>query len=304
MKLKIGFILMFLSFVPFIALAGARAKYTLKVVDQEGRPIENAKVAANFTGSQAEVVEGRTNKKGLFTVSGNTASIFGAYVDKEGYYRSGSGVKKVLKYEGGLRWKPWNPTIEVVMKEKRNPIPMYMKGTFGYIEIPAVEEPIGFDLLKGDWVAPHGNGVVKDFILECRVRYDAVRDWESWYRLAFSNEKDGIQAYYPPEDDQSEYKWPYLAPETGYKPEIERFKIYTPDGHHKTNYDDERKYIFRVRTEVDGKGNIISAKYGRMPGEIKFMPNKMIAFAYRLNPTGTRNLEDSGVNLFESNKIE
>ena len=305
--MKLNLLCLFIL-LPALCFADAPTlKFTAKVVNRNGNPIENAKVFVNFTGSKAKVIEGRTNKEGLFTATGSTTPIGGVTVKKEGYYLSGYSFENMIiehldERKKGLlnRWQPWNPIINIVLKEKKNPIPMYAKGTFGYIEAPALEEPIGYDLAKGDWVIPYGKGEKKDFIFVFRARYDGIKDWEASYSLTFSDRHDGIIEYYPDENDYSEYKWPYKAPQTGYKSEINRYKVFQPNGYSKTNYDKKRRYIFRIRTKVDDKGNIIKAKYGKLKNDIEFLPNKKISFSYIFNPTGTRNLEYSGQNLFTS----
>lgn len=165
---------------------------------------------------------------------------------------------------------------------------MYAKRTGG-IKVPVLEKPIGYDLEKGDWVAPYGKGVISDFIFNCKARDTSRDDWACSYTLTFSNEHDGIQEFIPKKNDQSIYEWPYEAPEDGYEPKITWSSSYFK-GKEKTDYKKGEKNIFRVRTKVDEKGNIIEAKYGKMGG-IEMFPNGKIYFGYRFNPTGTRNLE-------------
>lgn len=319
MRSRLAVILLLLALYPIFCAAGfihPTAKITLKVIDNKGAPIEDADVSVVFAvpkghgqgwGADASVVDGKTNKKGLFTASGKTTEGVTSSVSKKGYYGGGGGRISFTETSFG-RWKPWNPTIEVVLKEKRNPIPMYVGGTGGHKDIPVFDQPVGYDLEKKDWVAPYGEGSVKDFIFVFSVSDQNAKSWEEWncsYKLTFSNQKDGILEYYPDKKDRSEYKWPYEAPETGYKSELTGFKAMEkqPDGmyRNKTSYNQEKRYIFRVRTKVDGKGNIVEAKYGKIGGDI-IQGLKTVAFGYYFNPTGTRNLEFSGANLFTSNK--
>jgi len=306
----------FLTLCPVgFAIAGPTFKFTVKAVDTNGNPISDAETSATFTGSKSQVVEGKTDKNGLFSASGATTPICGVTVKKEGYYTSGYSFEQMIlehldESEKGLfnRWVPWNPTVEVILKEKRNPIPMYVGGTGGHKEIPIFDQPVGYDLEKNDWVAPYGDGNIKDFIFVFYVSDQNAKSWEEWscsYNLTFSNDNDGILEYFPPKDSKSEYIWPYEAPETGYQHAITGFNSMEKNANdtyrNETTYNQERNYIFRVRTKVGSKGNIVEAKYGKIRGDI-IQGLKTVAFGYSLNPTGTRNLEFSGENLFTSDK--
>ena len=279
---------------PVYCIAAPEFKFTTKIIDSNGRPIEGAAIKARFTGSNFKVERGKTDKNGIFTAKGKTTTFCNFAVSKEGYYMSGYSFESMLlKGEAAFgRWQPWNPTIEVVMKEKKNPTPMLARNT-GHMEIPAFDKPVGFDLEKGDWVAPYGQGSLKDFIFVFNISDKDANNWdEKWscsYKLTFSNGKDGIQEYYEPENNHSEYIWPYKAPETGYKSVLTGFETMN-DGHHEASYDKKRNYIFRVRTKVDDDGNIIEAHYGKIRKDIN-LDLKTIRFAYYFNPTGNRNLE-------------
>jgi hypothetical protein len=45
----------------------------------------------------------------------------------------------------------------------------------------------------------------------------------------------------------------------------------------------DQNYFFRIRTEKDDRGNIVSALYGKIVGDIEFWPNGKIRFQYCLN---------------------
>ena len=310
MRFKIIVVFLIL-FYPVYCDGAPTIKFTAKAIDSNGNPIENAEVNVRLKG-HFKLITGKTDKKGLFTASGQTTRRCSFSLKKEGYYISGYSFEHVVEIEPGLlnRWQPWNPTIEIVMKEKKNPIPMYVSGTMGPEDVPAFNKPVGYDFKKGDWVAPYGDGAVKDFIFTFNVSEKNVKPWDDeWrcsYTLTFSNPKDGIQEYYPPKDDHSKYKWPYQAPPAGYKSKLEGFSAMEEGGHHKTSYDKNRRYIFRVRTEVDGNGNIVKALYGKMSSDIRISPSAdgwvTVIFGGYLNPTGTRNIEFSGKNLFTSDE--
>ena len=66
-----------------------------------------------------------------------------------------------------------------------------------------------------------------------------------------------------------------------------------------TNRNPNRNYLFRVRTVVDDKGNIVSAHYGKIYGDF-------MEFKYYLNPTpNDRNVEfDPKQNLLKNLKSD
>ncbi len=70
------------------------------------------------------------------------------------------------------------------------------------------------------------------------------------------------------------------------------------------DFPENRNYFFRVRTQKDDKGEIVSALYGKIYGNISFSVDKSIGklygMLYYLNPdSNDRNLEsDYKKNLF------
>jgi len=204
------------------------AKVTIKAKAENGDPIVNGRVTVYFHIENNTVTRhkrGLTDSEGFFTVSGKTGPNWVATVKKEGYYESGKGYpfSKKQNYLFYKRWLPWNPTIEIVLREKRNPMKMYSKGT-GYIKVPVQNQPVGYDLVEGDWVEPYGKGKIKDFILDCDFIYIDNLHREASYKLTFSNTGDGFIKYNPDPENHSEFKWPYTAPENGY--EIKEFNKY------------------------------------------------------------------------------
>jgi len=139
---------------------GAKVKITVAVSDSNASPVSNATVNVFFEqkdGNQYKV-DGKTDPLGMHVVEGMTRSSVGGSVRKEGYYRSVFRLPYATGQEriDGDRWLPWNPTIPVVLREIRNPIPMYVKWV-DWVEIP-VDTDVGFDCVIGDLVKPLGGG--------------------------------------------------------------------------------------------------------------------------------------------------
>lgn len=280
-------------------------KLTLLVKDEQGIPVEGAKAYISYSKPEiggvgvADILkEGLTGKEGLFTAESSTMSGVGLSAEKFGYYTSNIHYEFTSHSKPLNHWEPWNPTIEVVLKKKRNPVPMYIKYTDS-IKMPALGTPVGYDLEIGDWVAPYGSGKISDFVFNFNSVDRAWTDYDCGYTLTFSNEKDGIQEYTFDSNVQSSYRWPFQAPEEGYTGELKRSRKDSPKTGLVTNAKDEINYLFRVRTKTDQNGNIVEARYGKIKGEINVWPGK-VKFFYYFNPDGTNNLEEEPEeNLFK-----
>ncbi|MEN8136764.1 MAG: hypothetical protein ABFS18_14715 [Thermodesulfobacteriota bacterium] len=309
MRTVIFFLVVLLTGMASSAYGSPTAKLTVKVVDEQGVPIQGAKTYISFAkpnysgiGVADILKKGMSDKEGLFSSKSSTMNYIGVSAKKEGYYHSDVSYEFTSRSKLLRRWEPWNPTVEVVLKKKRNPVPMYMKGT-GWIQVPATGTSVGYDLEKGDWVTPYGKGITKDFVFIFSSDIKAYREYDLKMTLGFSNELDGIKKYLFNKEDQSYFKWPFKAPANGYDGELVK-TIHKIPGKTETNINREAKYIFRVRTITDKEGNIISANYGKVASEFELSPEGsecMIRFSYYFDPEGTRNLEeDPEKNLFKN----
>ena len=186
-----------------LALLGGEypdAKVTLKVVDEEGKSVEEAGAGIGFFGRKGEDRKGKTDKDGIFSAQSPAHDgEFAFIVKKDGYYNT-NGRDKVKMPDGKLeqkdgKWQPWNPTIEVVLKKMINPVPMYAKRV--EVEIPELNKEIGYDLVAGDWVAPHGKGITTDIMIQAtRDDRGGWKDFDCSLKLRFPNKGDGIQGYF------------------------------------------------------------------------------------------------------------
>jgi len=229
-------------------------------------------------------------------------------VDKMTIYHGNYGFRhERLRFKEAVsgRWQPWNPTVEVEMKRIVNPIPLYAKiiKLQKSKRIPEFGKPIGFDLMKADWVKPYGNGEESDFIFTINVKLGGMtrekfgyRIHDSSFHVGFSNDGDGIQSVYAEPNKGSVLRLPRLAPEQGYETCLTRKSYSHKDGFFNEKRDDQN-YFFRVRTKKDEEGNIVSALYGKIHGELDWDWMGGVRFTYYLNPTpNDRNLEFDGKN--------
>jgi hypothetical protein len=285
----------------------ASSKYTIRVVNTETLlPITNAIVRTGFEhqydpwGNKPSIIDRRkehANQDGEVTFTGKSLQGgAGGTAFAEGYYSGNNGIEPVGKNLALNRWEPWNPTIEIKLRPKKNPV----LTVYTRVErkmIPVWETPVGFDLEIGDWVAPHGEGRVSDFIFKAAPETDPKEGIR--YSIAFPHPLDGIQEYIPSENLQSEYVFPYLAPTSGYASVLKRYRLLKypvlPD-YPANNLKDDKviNYIFRTRTKTDEDGDIISAHYGRIRGEIRMTMKGQAYFQYWFNPDPqSRSLESN-----------
>lgn len=287
-----------------------KAKVTLKIVDETGKPINGAGVAIGFNsinkikGGSKDIIRGTTDKDGLASATADTTGHIGYEVKIDGWYISEGEYRYPNdKHESG-KWQPWNPEIKVVMRKKENPVPMYAQDlimTHPNIVLPAVGKPVGFDLIEYDWVSPYGKGKHSDFIFKLEMRYVNGYDYDANLMITFPNKFDGIQVIEDNRKGGSVFKLPRHAPEEGYQNKLTRNIKSKGPGVLESDSKDDNNYIFRVRSEVkDGK--LIKAMYGKIQGDIGLFPTNKpkntarLEFKYFLNPDFTRNLE-SGKNL-------
>lgn len=300
---KIGLLLSLM--LPVAALALPTAKYTLKVVDESGMPIQGANASISFMqpnstgwGGKTNFVSGDTDINGIYTGQGETEQ-YGVYgAGAEGFYDTSfkyTGLKSVTGILGFRRWQPWNPTLEVVLKKIKNPIAMYAYDT-DWIELPKKGEFVGYDLIKQDWLVPYGKGLTADFLLRIISDMRADFDYDIDFELALQSELDGIQPFDSVINGGSEFKSDHLAPIMGYDNSFKNNFYRKPNQLVSDPLKEGQNYYFRTRCDDD----VENCLYGKIYGDIDFS-SKSVRFTYYLNPTpGDRNVEfDTKKNLFK-----
>lgn len=307
-----------LFLLPNVVLALPTAKYTLLVVDEQGVPIEGADASISFMrpksqgwGGKTNFISGQTDKGGFFTGEGATEQ-YGVYgADANGYYGTSfkyNGFTGVSGVIGFRKWQPWNPTLKVILKKKKNPIPMYAYSTgISPIMIPDTNGlVIGYDLIKHDWISPYGKGVTEDFLFKLDGEFKSIRDSRVAFSLEFSNDADGIQPFIVDKKSGSNFISSHHAPLTGYQPSVMYRRVNAPGQLSITSYDKngDYNYYFRIRCDEDDESTCL---YGKIYGRVGFSARGSLSFNYYLNPApGDTNVEfDPKKNLFKNleNKI-
>jgi len=280
------------------------AKMTLRITDAEtAEPLNMVKVKTQFRPDSnkrlmTETIHSDTN--GMCIVEGPIDYVsIACGLESKGYYRHTAQLNFTGRSRVFNRWEPWNPTVEVEMRRKKNQHSMIYKKIFR-LPPPEVDRAVGFDLQKGDWVAPHGKGVHSDFLFTVSLSETPKKGAE--YVLSFNGETDGIQEYLPSEEYvASEFKWFYEAPLDGYEQGLSRFAYYmfpNPELPN-SNLKDPINYIFRVRSQ-ELKDGSVGGCYGMIKGEIQIEKENALYFEYWFNPVpNERSLEWNGVNLLK-----
>ena len=306
------------------ALALPDVKISLKVVDEEGQPIDGVIAGVNFkAGTEGNTKTERTDSEGLATLSGSSTRFIEYGAGKEGYYPTWyqKSYTKFTGMKGFRRWQPWNETLNIMLRKIKKPIALYIGDLKeGYnssaLSLPGADKEYSYDLIAKDWVVPYGLGTHRDFVFQLTGKATGRREYDYSLALTFSNEGDGIQQYDADPIFGSRLRLPHEAPTDGYKSELIQRQASTFDHFIANDFPDDRNYFFRVRTIKDDKGNIESALYGKIYGNIMFSPadtmerppqskpnlKDKVSMLYYLNPdSNDRNLEsDYKKNLFPS----
>ena len=289
------------------------AKLTVRVIDEDGNPIGGANVWLGFeerTHPGKDVaVRGLTDGEGLFTGQGGCSGVIGSEIRKEGYYLGWVHLDPFRERDSILnRWQPWDPVVTTIMRPIVNPVAMYAKRV--WIELPMTDKPCGYDLIRGDWVAPYGTGEISDLIFRLDRRYVDRRDYDMSIEVRFSNENDGIQeAELPVIGRTSHYKWPREAPVDGYEPLLISKSSWKPEENFRASANDKQMYFFRVRTKLR-EGELSTGLYGKIRGGLLLSPLKTktvkVLLSYYLNPSPLdRNMEwDKEKNLLKNLKYD
>ena len=281
------------------------AKLTVRVLDEVRQPVVGALVRIGFTEStsgQQLLIQGVTDAQGEFIKEGHAEARLLADASKEGYYQSGASPTVFNDASDG-KWKPWNPIAEIILRPIGKPVPLFAKRV--QTEIPVLDQPCGYDLEKGDWVAPYGKGATSDFIFTGHREYKSATDFDMRLDMGFSNPRDGIlKTELPIIGKNSVFKWQREAPESGYA-QVPQLRNAVKGDTFIHTFERSDVFFFRVRT-VEQNGRIVSGNYGKISGGLRLdginaKKTCIVLFTYYLNPTSLdRNIEwDPKRNMFQ-----
>ncbi len=298
-----------------------------QVSDENGEPIEEAKVTGGFYGvtHAGKLVSALTDEQGLASVSENTPLPVRLTAEKENFYKS-----EIRRIETS------NPSVEAELEPRARSATLTLRAVKDPIaliarqmeyEIPIKDTWVGFDLEISDWVEPYGKGEKEDLLFRYSNEFLGYRisdqkleklkkmkagkpDWTeekqkyfygSWIgavEIKFTGEDEGITFVTKSNGyiAESQLRMPHEAPTEAYEAEIAwsdvrngQFMPRNADG-----------YFLRLRVVKRGD-EIIKANYAKINEEVKFDPRGKITFSYCYNPTiNDRNLEfDPDKNLLQ-----
>jgi hypothetical protein len=314
MRALMFFILSVFLHYGLVAAQKSVVHVALRIADEEGHPIVGAMGGAS-------AVIGRNDKgdplfsqdQGFSDTNGwvrlRVSPIDEIYygAQKNGYYPTRGLEDRVpslrIQFQednrGGYLLR--DVTNTVILRPIRNPVPMFARRM--ETMLPLLDEFVGFDLEKGDWVQPHGGGVRSDLLILGRRMMQSPQDYRAELEIKFPNKGDGIQEATGPRFAGSDFLLPRFAPEDGYEDHWGRRLEFSKKGVTGAP-DPQRAFFFRVRSVVVD-GHLLEAKYGKIKDDIDFTPlfpgskTLYLRFRYYLNPDGTRNMEfDPKHNLF------
>ncbi len=287
---------------------------TIVVRDDRGQPVGGVSLDGGFrdvsNAGARDRFEGVTDTNGVFVAKGSALIGVGVRARAEGYYETVTSIP--LDPGEGVEVGHWDITIPVVLKRMRHPIPMYSRAvanpyisTFesvGKYRLHAISQ---YDLLNGQFVSPHGDGIVGDLrynwnmVIYSTNKAGRALDMEMNLEISMPNGVDGIcrgisdGGKGDSRNEGSAYLSAYEAPTHGY---TNRMSLYwkVNGTNSESNDDGHDLYYFRIRTQTNEAGVVTNALYGKIIGQINGR------FTYYLNPTpNDRNVEfDPKQNLF------
>lgn len=294
---------------------GEQVSVKVKVIDDLGAPVAGADVLVlfqDYTGSPVSERILQSDERGMVRTQGETPVGVTLRAWKAGHYETETEFSISPK-------KPIERTY--VLPRVLNPVPLCAAREIS-LKLPVQNEWVGYDFEIRDWIAPHGMGKNSDirfrYTKEFRGYDDAFPDieaekkaakkakesqgikwseeefdwfagkWDGVLEVSFANPKEGMAEEKEHFLAKSTLKLPHLAPQTGYEP-TRRYEASTYKG-----WPPERAagFFLRTRVQLDANGEIISANYGKMYGDLRFDPRGTVRIWYYFNPKpNDRNLE-------------
>ncbi len=262
-----------LSLLMSLLLYGKNSSVIFQVTDELGHPISNAVVTVKtfdkyipgegFGTSKDKVFKATTDVSGSAVVTFYCKSMdFSYQVTAERYYEEWENrvvFKRKTEKMIEVVQVEFEKRINVIMRERKNPTPMYACGSAMSHKMPEKEGCFPFDMKVCDWVKPYGNGKVCDFYIDIVPLKNGVR-----MKLIFPNPKDG--AYIAMKKQHSFFQTEYCANTNElFLSEFKFQSIETPLGTKDTASVQDNEYlIMRTRTQTDDHGKIIKANYSKL----------------------------------------
>ena len=254
---------------------GAQASESLRVVDQDGVPVPGANIWGGLqTGDGPNdfiPIRGMTDATGKYVIRGKCTNRIRCDITKDGYYDSeflATSYAYTHTISAG-KWQPYGKSTTIVLKKIKNPVAKGLR----YIDrkIPSYGLWIGYDFETADWIQPWGKGDHSDAMVRFTAREVGRFDFGYKMELSFAHSKFA-GAVRRKKDTSSRFPSIYNAMTNDEYKSVIVFEV-DRKGARKDVWDqleNDEYLVFRVRTKVNDKGELVSAHYGRIDGEWKF----------------------------------
>lgn len=266
---------------------GGLATFDLTIKDEYHAPISDA-IGNGWFWYKNNVTndEACTDRNGKMTLSNQAQTDGGCTITKDGYYATEiyqSHFDVPDTPFGFFERRRWKPVVkEVVLKKKRNPIPMYSKQIRG--PLPAINQPLGLDLKIMDWVKPYGKGEIVDVRVTVEaehVQYGKTKFWDA-KKVTFEwlGEYNGVQVC-------NADLWSELISSHHVNlnnPFQKRLTMRSKGGSDK--WLDHKKYlVFRTRSKMSPTGILERCHYGKIYPTFHITSENFLLKVVFFNPT-------------------
>lgn len=278
--LNLNILLVMAESMPFcrFQVDSALAKEILRIEDENGQPIAGAKIYGGLqTGGGINdfiPIEGITSSNGEYVIVGKCVNRIRCEIKKDGYYRSEFLLSEYNTTHSCCdgKWMPHGTVNVITLHRVRGlgtlAVPSGRGSTVGRWRVPTWNCWIGFDLEIFDWVKPYGNGCNQDVILRfTSYEKNPYFDFKFTMDVSFTNNAFA-GAYICKKNSYSDLSWPWCAESNetyiaSFSYSFERH----PDGARVVNtLPEDACMVFRTRTKVNDKGELVSAHYGVISG--------------------------------------
>jgi len=254
---------------------GAEAKIVFSIIDDDGSPVQDARVNVFFDmadRSKGRRVIAQTGTNGVCVVEEKTKGVLEIEVSCKGYYRSTDLISYIdMGREHEVKkgkWQPWGMVRQITLLPVKNPVAK-IACIPDWKWTKELNKWVGFDLMKYDFVEPHGIGKVSD--MEVMFEWDGAwrqKDYKGMsLRLRFPQKFAG--GYYADKTPGSEYCGVYHAKTNDiYRGEFyfsdqvaardKRGNVTSWDRHF---FDPSKVLVVRSRCRYNADGTLESASY-------------------------------------------
>jgi hypothetical protein len=292
-----------------VSLRLSATDFTITIIDEVRQPLAGAEVAATLSrsndprSSSMRSFEGVTDDAGIFRFRAeDDMCLIRLRANKAGHIEADADRRHGLGF-------PSTPHHTLTLPYQTKGVPLAFKEVrlFARDGLFAPNTWVGFDLAKGDLVAPRGSGEISDLLIwnegvqvgwiqpkedlailrrePQNVRLDEAEfaflygAFNGLTRIRFAPKDAGILRS-PDFWDYSGLKMPPRAPTEGY---AEQLELPFRHGSPWSEQDKQVGFYLRLRPRHDASGKLISAHYAKIQGRIE-TGYGWVAFRYYYNP--------------------